>query len=296
MGLINTASLFRNFGKWSNSLPFSYAPVSYSSYSSAFTSFPPLFKFNSTSFIPRFSFGNFGSSFSSYRPASFNMFSVGRFSAPKSNFYNFSFSGSRSYSAGRSYNAGRSYSAASAPVSNFGSLTTVKRSATGDLQRDLVNNSLAWVGKVNNDATGNRLFSPGGKSQAWCADFVTYNTTKTFGSKLPSDFGVFRDKNGQVYGPSAVSGLQGWAGDNNCYLDVTAASNKSQYIAQNVKPGDIMIEKRGGKSHTGIVTKVHSDGSFETVEGNTSNKVGKRKYSANSSTLSGFISLDKYAA
>lgn len=279
MGLINTASLFRNFGKWSNSLPFSYAPRSYSSYSSAFTSFPPLFKFNSTSFIPRFSFSNFGSSLSSYRPASFNMFSLGRFSAPKSNFYNFSFSGTRSYS------AGRSYSVSSAPVSNFGSLTTVKRSATGNLQRDLVNNSLAWVGKVNNDAAGNRLFSPSGKSQAWCADFVTYNTRQTFGNKLPSSFGS-----------SSVSGLRDWGKSNNCYLDVTAASNKSQYIAQNVKPGYIMIEKRGGKSHTGIVTKVHSDGSFETVEGNTSNKVGKRKYSANSSTLSGFISLDKYAA
>ena len=56
-----------------------------------------------------------------------------------------------------------------------------------------------------------------------------------------------------------------------------------------------MIEKRGGKSHTGIVTKVNPDGSFETVEGNTSNSVGARKYSANSPTLSGFISLEQYA-
>lgn len=295
MGFINTAGLFRNFGKWGTHLPFSFAsasgstpafthlfsstPASFRTYSSTFTSFPPLFSFNSTSFTPRFSFSGFGSSLGSYRPASTNLFSFGGFSAPKSNLYNFSFSG-----ASRSYSTGRSYTAGASTASNFGSLT-VKRSATGDLQRDLVNNSLAWVGKVNNDATGNRLFSPGGRTQHWCADFVTYNTKQTFGSKLPSSFGS-----------SSVSGLMSWGKSNNCYLDVASSSNKSQYIAQNVKPGDIMIEKRGGKSHTGIVTKVNSDGSFETVEGNTSNKVGKRKYNANSRTLSGFINLDRYAA
>ena len=56
-----------------------------------------------------------------------------------------------------------------------------------------------------------------------------------------------------------------------------------------------MIEKNGGKSHTGIVTKVNSDGSFEVVEGNCSNKVAIQKYKATSPTLSGFISMDKYA-
>lgn len=293
MALVNRLSLFQNIGKWNTYLPFSSATNPFKSSSSHF---PPLFNFNSTSsFMPRLSFSGSGSSLGTYKPLSFNMFSFNRFSTPTPNFYNFSFSGtSGGYSFGRGFSGRYSFSSSTAPA--FGSLTSITRSATGNLQRDLVNNALSWVGKVNSDAAGNRLFSPGGKSQAWCADFVTYNTKKTFGSKLPSDFGVFRDKNGQVYGPSAVRGLQGWAGDNNCYLDVTAASNKSQYIAQNVKPGDIMIEKRGGKSHTGIVTKVHSDGSFETVEGNTSHKVGKRKYSANSSTLSGFISLDKYAA
>lgn len=169
-------------------------------------------------------------------------------------------------------------------VSNpkFGSLTITR--STGSLQKDLVNNALSWVGKVNSDATGNRLFSSG-INQPWCADFVTYNTKKTFGSKLPSSFGS-----------SSVYGLMNWGKENNCYLDLTASSNKADYIASNVKPGDIMIEKRGGKSHTGIVTKVNSDGSFETVEGNTSNKVATRRYTANSSTLSGFVSLDRYAA
>ena len=56
-----------------------------------------------------------------------------------------------------------------------------------------------------------------------------------------------------------------------------------------------MIEKKTGKSHTGIVKKVNADGSFETVEGNCSNSVTTRTYAANSPTLSGFISLEQYA-
>ncbi len=248
MGLFDSINFaFSNYcGNW-------FAPAAYSSFSSGFTSYPPLFNFNSNNYY----FG--GISNNSYY-----------FAPTKTNSYDFSFSTP-------------SYNNYSAKKSTFGDLT-LKRSATGDLQRDLVNNACSWIGKVNNDATGNRLFSPNGRSQAWCADFVTYNTRKTFGSKLPSSFGS-----------SSVSGLMSWGKNNNCYIDVASASNKADYIAQNVKPGDLMIEKRGGKSHTGIVTKVNSDGSFETVEGNTSNKVATRKYSANSSTLSGFVSLDKYA-
>ena len=65
---------------------------------------------------------------------------------------------------------------------------------------------------------------------------------------------------------SSVNGLREWGEKNGCYRKVPS-SGKASYIAQNIKPGDIMIEKNGGKSHTGIVTKVNSDGSFETVEG-----------------------------
>ncbi|MCM1010575.1 MAG: CHAP domain-containing protein [Fusobacterium sp.] len=243
MGLFDSINLFNNTNWLFTPMSYGYAP-------SSFSSFAPLFNFNSGN---RYYFGSTSSN-SYYFP-------------PAQKSYNFDFS---SYSSSK-------------PNSTFGNLT-FKRSATGDLQRDLVNNALSWVGKVNNDATGNRLFS-NGKSQAWCADFVTYNTRKTFGSKLPSSFGS-----------SSVSGLMNWGKNNNCYLDVTSASNKADFIAQNVKVGDIMIEKRGGKSHTGIVTKVNSDGSFETVEGNTSDKVAERKYTANSSTLSGFVALDKYVA
>lgn len=166
---------------------------------------------------------------------------------------------------------------------NFGMSDTFTRSSNSSMRLQLADKAKSYVGRVNSDREGNRLFS-GGKSQAWCADFVSYNIKQTYGSSLPSSFGHF----------SSVSELRKWGEQNNCYKQVPS-SNKASYIANNVKVGDIMIEKNGGKSHTGIVTKVNSDGSFETVEGNCSNKVAIQKYKATSPTLSGFISMDKYA-
>ena len=163
----------------------------------------------------------------------------------------------------------------------FSKSTTSQNSS---LKLELANTAKSYVGKVNSDKEGNRLFS-GGNTRPWCADFVSYVAKKTYGSSLPSSFKNF----------SSVNSLREWGEANNCYKKIPS-SGKANFIAQNVKVGDIMIEKNGGKSHTGIVTKVNSDGSFETVEGNCNNKVATQRYTANSSTLSGFISLDKYTA
>ena len=158
------------------------------------------------------------------------------------------------------------------------------RKKNNSLQLRLVDRAKSYLGKVNSDAEGNRLFS-GGRNQPWCADFVSSVTKETFGSRLPASFKKF----------SSVSELRSWGQSNGCYSTVPSAG-KAEFIAQNVRVGDIMIEKKGGKSHTGIVTKVNPDGSFETVEGNCGNKVAARHYSADSPTLSGFISLDRYTA
>ena len=142
----------------------------------------------------------------------------------------------------------------------------------------------SFVGVINNDAQGNAEFSPGGVSQAWCADFVTSITKRAYeakGMQVPSGFGS-----------SAVAGLRSWGQSNNVYLDTASNSNKANAIAQNVKPGDIMIQERNGASHTGIVTKVYSDGSFDTVEGNSSDAVKARHYTADSSVLSGFVLMN----
>ncbi len=161
--------------------------------------------------------------------------------------------------------------------------TSSKKGSTS-LQLKLADTAKSYLGKVNSDAEGNKLFS-GGKTQPWCADFVSYVTKEALGSKLPSSFKNF----------SSVSSLKQWGQNNGCYSEVPS-TGKAEYIAQNVKIGDIMIEKKAGKSHTGVVTKVNSDGSFETVEGNCGNKVATRHYTADSPTLSGFISLKNYTA
>ena len=162
------------------------------------------------------------------------------------------------------------------------------RSKSSVLGTRIIENAEYYLGKVNSDATGNRLFS-GGVSQAWCADFVTVVMKKSLGDKFPSDFGTAK-RGGANYGSSSVFGLKYWAQDNNCYMNLPN-SNRGSYISANVKPGDIMIET----GHTGIVTKVFSDGSFETVEGNYDNKVARVRHSANEQKVVGFISMAKYA-
>ena len=151
----------------------------------------------------------------------------------------------------------------------------------------LVNFAKSFVGRVNSDREGNRLFS-GGRNQAWCADFVTYCARKIFGNKLPSDFGS-----------SAVSNLRAWGDKHGCYLKAPYEQGRAamaNFLKNRVKPGDIMIEKRNGKSHTGIVTYVDPNGQyFKTVEGNASNSVKEVTYQADSKTLSGFVSLSKFA-
>lgn len=167
--------------------------------------------------------------------------------------------------------------------SGVGNITSINTSS--DVGNVAVQLGLSFVGVINSDAQGNAEFSPGGASQHWCADFVTSITKRAYeakGLQVPSGFGS-----------SAVSGLQSWGKSKGVYLDTASNSNRASAIASSVKPGDIMIQKRNGASHTGIVTKVYSDGSFDTVEGNSSDAVKKRHYSANSNVLSGFVLMSR---
>ena len=160
-------------------------------------------------------------------------------------------------------------------------------SYVGGFINGLINYAKSFVGRVTCDREGNRLFS-GGRAQAWCADFVTHCVRKTLGSKLPSDFGS-----------SAVSGLRSWGQKHGCYFEAPFSQGLNamrNFLKTRVRPGDIMIEKRNGKSHTGIVTYVDPEGKFfKTVEGNTSDSVKERTYQADSKTLSGFVSLAQFA-
>ena len=82
-------------------------------------------------------------------------------------------------------------------------------------------------------------------------------------------------------------------------------TERADYISNNVKPGDIMIEKRK-KSHMGIVVEVYPDGytntegktyppgSFMTVEGNTIEGLAYRIHKPDNIHLSGFIDMSSY--
>ena len=138
---------------------------------------------------------------------------------------------------------------------------------------------------IYSSAEGNAYFS-GGRKQPWCADAASTIIIEALGDNLPADFKNF----------SAVSGIREWGQKHNCYTGTSGmkSSDRKRFIASHVKPGDVMIEKRN-KSHTGIVINVAEDGSwFETIEGNASKTVAKRRYTCDSSTLSGFVSMDKF--
>lgn len=138
----------------------------------------------------------------------------------------------------------------------------------------------SYVGKLS-EADGSYLQVTGGRAEHWCADFVTYVVSKACEQ-------TGKSLNG--FGSPAVANLRAWGEANGCYgsIDGMSSSQKAQWIVNNVKPGDVMI-MQNNSSHTGIVTKVYSDGSFDTVEGNTSDQCLNRHYSANEARLSGFV-------
>lgn len=134
-----------------------------------------------------------------------------------------------------------------------------------------------------NEANGSYKKFTGGRTEAWCADFVTYiikNYAASQGIKLPKDFGS-----------SSVSGLMSWAQSKGCFKNTSQMSNsqKADYAKNNLKPGDIIIWKSNGASHTGIVKSVNDDGTFTTIEGNSSDQVKSNKKSIYDKSLTGFI-------
>lgn len=138
----------------------------------------------------------------------------------------------------------------------------------------------SYVGKLS-EADGSYLQVTGGRAEHWCADFVTYVVSKAC-EQTGKSLNGFRSP--------AVANLRAWGEANGCYgsIDGMSSSQKAQWIVNNVKPGDVMI-MQNNSSHTGIVTKVYSDGSFDTVEGNTSDQCLNRHYSADEARLSGFV-------
>ena len=134
-----------------------------------------------------------------------------------------------------------------------------------------------------NEANGSYKKFTGGRTEAWCADFVTY---------VVKNFAASQDKKlAGGFGSASVSGLMSWAQNHGCFKNTSNMSNsqKLDYLQNKLKPGDVIIWKSNGASHTGIVKSINADGTFTTVEGNSSDQVKSNKKSIYDSRLTGFI-------
>ena len=92
----------------------------------------------------------------------------------------------------------------------------------------------------------------------WCADFVTFCTKETYG----------KDALSGCSNTSSCWGIGTWAKSKGALMDSREGTKKD---LSKVKPGDYIMYNAdgGGWYHIGIVTKVNSDGTVDTVEGNT---------------------------
>ena len=132
------------------------------------------------------------------------------------------------------------------------------------LQKALVDKAVSFEGMGGAEAQ--KRFAKGQNVQ-WCAAFVSTLLHEIYGNKLPS---------GLAYPELSANGIKNWGIKNNRFMELKGTkAEKEASIAKNVKAGDILImsDDKGVAGHVGIVTKVNPDGSYETIEGNYSNKV-----------------------
>ena len=160
-----------------------------------------------------------------------------------------------------------------------------KGKAANDIGSGLVELASKYMGM--NEADGSYKLFTNGRTESWCADFVTY-VVKEYAQQQGLDL-----KDG--FGSPSVSNLRDWAQKNGAYESIESMSSaqKSDYLKNDLQVGDIIIWKRNGKSHTGIVKSINNDGTFTTVEGNSSDQVKSNVVSINDNKLSGFIKFNK---
>ncbi|MCW2925682.1 MAG: hypothetical protein JWM98_3086 [Thermoleophilia bacterium] len=117
-------------------------------------------------------------------------------------------------------------------------------------------------------ATAGAQDSPG----PWCAYFVSW-LAKNAGAPVGAG------GNGTGYVPT----LEAWGKQQDRFVE---------FGSQQPKPGDIAIFDWGGDGtpdHTGIVESVGADGTINTIEGNSSDRVQRRSYAASTNDIRGFV-------
>lgn len=154
-----------------------------------------------------------------------------------------------------------------------------KESKSNYLSTSLTKNAKQYLGYNETDGSY-RKFSDSGE---WCADFVSYVVKETYQSKgltPPTGFGSHR-----------VEELKQWGIKNNKFYSLVDKENKADEIKNNISIGDILILRENGASHTGFISQINPDGSFEAIEGNRSDKVAIGRYKPDDPEISGFVKL-----
>lgn len=130
----------------------------------------------------------------------------------------------------------------------------------------------------NDTATIQNVYSQG-RSEAWCANFVSTALKQSPGG---SPFGHF----------TSVQQIKSWAQKNNKYV----SKEEAQKNPNLVQPGDTVIFKEpdGKMSHVALVETVNKDGTVTTIGGNQNgtNENGQKLYGG-FSAKEGMVSRDK---
>lgn len=155
------------------------------------------------------------------------------------------------------------------------------------VREGLLSNAKKYIGINEADGSWRKISN----HKEWCADYIYHVIDETYkqqGKTVPKGL----EKELPPGKPNhRVEELKQWGIDNGKFFQTANKKNKGKLIAENVKPGDILILREDGASHTGFVTKVYSDGVFETIEGNRNDKVCRARYSPNYHEISGFVQL-----
>jgi hypothetical protein len=152
---------------------------------------------------------------------------------------------------------------------------TTSQAADDKTRRKIVETAEAEMNSKRNYEKGDNCnsYSPGGKCQAWCADFAKYVWDKG-GAKTDSV-------------NSAAKSFRDYGQKNKTW--------KNGASAKNVKPGDAVTYRLNDKNfdndHVGIVTKVDKKtGKITVISGNSSDKIRKITIDPKKSQVTGYSS------
>ena len=119
-----------------------------------------------------------------------------------------------------------------------------------------------------NEANGSYKLFTNGRTEAWCADFVSY---------------IARQCGMKNFNFRSVQQIVDWGRNNNRFSSTPKVGDAIIFKGWDAKRGTYA-------SHTGIVTKV-ANGRVYTIEGNTSDKVAERSYALNDSKITGYVTI-----